>query len=374
MRNVYKILVATVLLWVLAACNTATPKDPTNPTDPKCVSNCPVDPNNPTDPNNPNNPTDPNNPNNPTDPRPVFEPNKMKGTLTGYKGDKVLTVKAMTFDPTTGTFINITEEADTPGNTTGGVRLETDGQFGLRLKELSSNFAPLRAALKTASLNDLTCDDLITSFTRIAEKKFSVVPNLFVYDETNKVVGTIVQLGYDYKSNGVIYPAGVLTARVYSPESNGKVIVQGNCTSGDILRKNKILIGKTVGQVLSDWGIDESYNLGAVVINKFGSGALAYFNLLGVNPDLTVGEAMVALNINRDSDVDNFLANLVSFKVDLGLKKGWNAVIFAAEAKDGKLQLNLQDVTSLDYGWEFIPLEGVEDFLPPMDPPPAPAQ
>jgi hypothetical protein len=364
MRSLLKIFMATMLLLVLPACNTSTPNPDPNP----CVENCPVDPTDPTDPTNPTDPTDPTDPVDPIDPvdptDPVFEPNKMKGVLENFRPNKQLVVRAYWLDES-GNPVDISGELASGGENT----LETDGSFGIRLGDLADEHLVGLQNVEVGPgvfLDDLECGSL----TIPADKKVGIAPNLYVFDG-EELIGAVVQGSFDLNADGTLYPAAKVATRVYSSESNGKVIVQGECTGDDLLAKNNVSVDLTIGDILEYIGIDESYALAANITDilyGFGLDAEGIFNALHIGLDFTLGDLLGTLDLTRATNV----GDSVGLEFDLGLVKGWNAVVFSADASDGTLQLAVADDTKVDFKWYFVPFGQFEQFLLPIDPPPLP--
>jgi hypothetical protein len=54
-----------------------------------------------------------------------------------------------------------------------------------------------------------------------------------------------------------------------------------------------------------------------------------------------------------------------SFKVDLGLKKGWNTIVLSGSVTGNSLELSLIDDTQPNFTWYFLSLA---DYIPDIEP------
>jgi hypothetical protein len=218
-----------------------------------------------------------------TDQPAPFSHSLMKGFVDGYKGDKVLTVKSLWIDQSTGEVIDL--------GTDPMARLEKDGEFGVRLGK------PDAAALATLPL-PLECGTLKTTTVPagLTEVKGAIVPALFVFDG-DQLVGLIIHGSYHVDKNGNIVPKAKLAMRVYSAAD--KIISQGECAG--TLEANALAL-----------------NYEAIVdgLASLGVSSPELNNILG---DLAVlGSPAVNVNLT----------------VDVGLKKGWNTVVLSAELEN----------------------------------------
>ncbi len=228
-----------------------------------------------------------------TTPAPVFDSSLMKGFVANYKADKVLTVKSLWIDQSTGQIV----EFGTDPNAT----LEKDGEFGVRLDK------PADTALATLPL-PLECGTLKTTTTPagLTSVKGALVPALFVFDG-NQLVGLIIHGSYELDKNGNIVPKAKLAMRVYS--ATDKIISKGKCSG--TLEANALAL-----------------NYDAIVDG---------LSSLGVNsPD--INNALGELALLGSPAVD------VNLTVDVGLKKGWNTVVLGAELTNAPIMMMAANV------------------------------
>jgi hypothetical protein len=345
MRKFVKFMLIAMLLTALAACNTATPVKPVDPTEPTTPTTptTPVTPTNPVDPVHPTDPVDP------VDPAPVFEPNKLKGVVAGYKGTKQLKVRAYWNDENN-------EAVDISGE--GLNTLETDGSFGIRLNDIPAE------QLVTVPL--FNCGTLEQTGTA----QIAVVPNLFVYDG-DTLVGVIVHGSYEMTPSGAVALNAKLATRIYSAE---KEIIQGDCTAKDILENNGLPVDLTVQDVLTQIADADMTTVDVI---------------LGVNVEMAIADALSTFDIKVSevlaqlrawtglpanftlADVLNSvglipakkLADVAALNVNVGLKPGWNAVVLSGDVSGGKLNLKLADDTKPNFIWYFVPADQFEQFI-----------
>ncbi len=313
MRNVFLALLATLVL-LLSACDTSTPNLKDDTCDTSTSADCTDgDNNNNGGDNGGTNGGDPNGGGTngggttptPT-PAPVYDPSLMKGFVTGYKGDKVLTVKSLWIDQSNGQIVDL--------GTDPNARLELSGEFGVRLG------TPADAALATLPL-PITCGTLTTTTVPagLSSAQGALVPALFVFDG-NQLVGLILHGSY-HVENGKIVPKAKLAMRVYSAAE--KIIAKGECSetiATDALAANT----QNMIDALTNLGVNSPE------INDL-LGELATIS----TPTLTA-----------------------KLTVDVGLKKGWNTVVLGAEADvaTGELHVTLADDTQPNFTWYYLDL------------------
>jgi hypothetical protein len=261
-----------------------------------------------------------------------FDHSLMKGVAQGYeqflhdyKGNQRLTVKALWIDQNNGEIITISQD----DNGQGGNWIETDGEFGIRLK------TPEGSALATLPIfSSLSCgpdeDDVITTTTVPADLESVqgvLVPVLFVFDG-EQVVGLIVHGSFYFDEYGQSEYPTKLAMRVYSAAD--KVIAQGECPGDAGMSALLSLVDPTFAAALSEVGTGSEGDSSGMM------------------------QSMMADEEPSDS-----------FKVDLGLKKGWNTVVLSSSVTNGSLELSLIDDTQPNFTWYFISLE---DFIPDVEP------
>jgi hypothetical protein len=273
---------------------------------------------------------------------PAFNPSRMKGFVEGYQGNKRLTVKAMWIDQSTGQVINITEN--------GGDFLELNGEFGISLMTPSAaSLVTVPLPLSCGSINTTTQPDHLNGVQGL------LVPALFVFDG-DELVGVILNGSYHVDANGNIVPSAKLAMRVYS--ATDKIISQGTCTGDDALELLGVPRDATVGEAINQLGLDN------------------------MNISDLVSDALQALNLPSNLDVDGFVASLglpttvdlaqfaqdqgislsadagslANLELDLGLKKGWNSVVISADATGNSLNLKIADDTKPNFKWYFVPV------------------
>lgn len=328
MRNIFLALLATLVL-LLGACNTSAPKV-TN-TCAKNSTECPTpDDGNPNnggenpDGENPDgeNPDGENpdgeNPDgeNPDGENPnVFDHSLMKGFVVNYQGDKVLTVKSLWIDQSTGQIVDV--------GTDPNARLELNGEFGVRLS------TPADAALATLPL-PINCGTLTTTTVPagLTSVKGAIVPALFVFDG-DQLVGLILHGSYHLDENGNIVPKAKLAMRVYS--ATDKIISKGEC-SGQVGPDALAANTQNIIDALASVGVNSPEINDAL-------GELATLSTPAVTAKLTV---------------------------NVGLKKGWNTVVLGAEADlaTNTLEVSLIDDTKPNFTWYFLDLT---QFTLPVD-------
>jgi hypothetical protein len=247
--------------------------------------------------------------------------------IKGYKGNQRLTVRALWIDQSTGEIMTISQD----DNGQGGNWIETDGEFGIRLK------APADSALATLPIfSPITCgpdaNDVINTTTvpaNLSSVQGLVVPVLFVFDG-EQVVGLIVHGSFYFNDyNQLQYPAK-LAMRVYSAAD--KVIAKGHCSDDLGMDAMLSMIDPTFAAALAD-------------VNGAGSSNAGFMQSMMSSQEPA--------------------SPTISLNVDLGLKKGWNTVVLSMNKTNGSLEFNLIDDTQPNFTWYFISLE---DFIPDVEP------
>jgi hypothetical protein len=325
MRNVFLALVMA-LVFLLGACNTTAPKAANAcGRDPTCSN---TDPNQGGDPNTTGGTDNGGTNNGGTDnggtdttggtggnPTPgAFDNSLMKGFVTGYKGNKVLSVKSLWIDQSNGQIIDL--------GTDPNARLELNGEFGVRLG------TPADTALATLPL-PIICGTLTTTTVPagLSEVKGLLVPALFVFDG-DQLVGLILHGSYHLDDYGNLIPSAKLAMRVYS--ATDKIISKGTCSGELSTDMMTALNSQSIGNALSTFGVN----------------APEVANLV---------QTMAATNKAKSAALP------VNLTVDLGLKKGWNTVVLGADAAGGTLEVSLIDDTQPNFTWYYLDLT---QFLP----------